>query len=79
MKIPRDLSGHDLVQVLCRRWGYRVIHQEGSHVVLETDEPTPHRLAVPAHPNLRIGTLSAILRSVANHKRVERNTIIASL
>jgi hypothetical protein len=30
MKIPRDLSGHDLVQALCRNWGYRIIHQEGS-------------------------------------------------
>jgi len=34
MKIPRDLSGRDLVQALCREWGYRITHQEGSHLVL---------------------------------------------
>ncbi|MDR3674928.1 MAG: type II toxin-antitoxin system HicA family toxin [Acidobacteriota bacterium] len=79
MKVPRDLSGQDLVQTLCRKWGYRVVHQEGSHVVLETDDPSHQRLAVPAHRYLRIGTLHAILRTVANHKRVERDAIIESL
>ncbi len=79
MKIPRDLSGQDLVQTLCRKWGYRVVHQEGSHVVLETDDPSQQRLAVPAHRYLRIGILNAILRTVANHKRVERDAIIESL
>jgi len=33
MKIPRDLSGNDLAKTLCRQWGYRVIHQEGSHII----------------------------------------------
>jgi predicted RNA binding protein YcfA (HicA-like mRNA interferase family) len=79
MKVPRDLSGQDIVQTLCRKWGYRVVHQEGSHVVLETDDPSHQRLAVPAHRYLRIGTLNAILRTVANHKRVERDAIIESL
>jgi predicted RNA binding protein YcfA (HicA-like mRNA interferase family) len=79
MKIPRDQSGHDLVETLCRKWGYRVVHQEGSHVVLETDDPSHQRLVVPAHRYLRVGTLNAILRAVANHKRVERDAIIESL
>jgi len=77
MKIPRHLSGHDLVQTLCR--GYRAVHQEGSHVVLETDEPSHQRLAVLARKYLRIGTLNAILRTVANHKCVQRDAIIESL
>lgn len=79
MKIPRDLSGHELVQALCRNWGYRITHQEGSHVVLETEEPSHQRLAVPTHKNLRIGTLNAILRAVAKHKRVGRQAILQSL
>jgi predicted RNA binding protein YcfA (HicA-like mRNA interferase family) len=79
MKIPRDLSGHDLVRALCRNWGYRVIHQEGSHLVLETQEPSHQRLAVPVHQHLRIGTLNAILRAVAKHKGVERKAILESL
>ena len=79
MKIPRDLSGDELVQTLCRTWNYRIIHQEGSHVVLETEEPSHQRLVVPAHKTLRIGTLVAIIRAVANHKEVERQVIVESL
>ena len=79
MKIPRDLSGDELVQALCRNWNYRIIHQEGSHVVLETEEPSHQRLVVPAHKTLRIGTLASIIRAVANHKKVERQVIIESL
>jgi hypothetical protein len=36
MKIPRDLSGEGLVHHLCKKWEYQVVHQQGSHVVLET-------------------------------------------
>ncbi len=79
MKIPRDLSGQDLVNLLCRDWDYRIVHQEGSHIVLETPSPSPHRLAVPAHKSLRVGTLSAILRAVARHKGVERQDLLKSL
>ena len=79
MKLPRDLSGQDLADLLCRNWYYRVIHQEGSHIILETDRPSHQRIAIPAHKHLRIGTLSAILRSVARHKGVERHELIKSL
>ena len=79
MKLPRDLSGTELVQALCRAWGYRVIHQVGSHIILETDLPTHHRLAVPAHRSLRVGTLNAVLRAVATHKSVARDEILQSL
>lgn len=79
MKIPRDLSGEDLVKVLCRSWGYCVIHQEGSHIVLQTAEPSHQRIVVPAHRQLRIGTLSTILRLVARHKGIEREAILRSL
>jgi len=79
MKLPRDLSGKDLSNLLCRNWNYRVIHQEGSHIVLETDLPSRHRIAIPADRFLRIGTLSAILRSVARHKGVDRQDLLKSL
>jgi predicted RNA binding protein YcfA (HicA-like mRNA interferase family) len=79
MKIPRDLSGQDLVRLLCRDWGYQIIHQVGSHVVLQTEEPSHQRIAIPAHKNLRLGTLSAILKAVAKHKCVDRQEILRSL
>jgi len=70
MKVPRDLSGAQLVKVLCRDWKYRVVHQEGSHIILETDTPTPQRLSVPNHNPLR---------AVSAHKGVERQQLLDAL
>ncbi len=79
MKIPRDLSGHELAAALCRHWGYEKVHQVGGHVILQTRNPTSHRIAVPTHKAMRIGTLHGILRSVANHKGVDRQAILDTL
>jgi len=79
MKVPRDLSGEQLIKVLCRDWGYCQVHQAGSHVIPETEMPGHHRLSVPNHNPLRVGTLNAIVRTVAAHKGVERQTLLDSL
>ena len=79
MKLPRDISGRHLVGVLVRRWGYRQVNQVGSHIILQTEVPQHHRLSVPDHTPLRIGTFNAILRAVAHAKGVTREDIIASL
>ena len=79
MKLPRDLSGDRLVQVLCRHYGYRQVHQEGSHIILQTESPAHHRLAVPNHNPLRLGTLNAILRAVAQVQQVGKEEILRHL
>jgi hypothetical protein len=79
MKIPRGISAAHLVDVLCRKWQHSKVHQFGSHIILETSEPTRHRIAIPDHRPLRIGTLSAILRAVAQHKGVKREAILSDL
>ncbi len=79
MKVPRDLSGAQLVKILCRDWDYRVIHQEGSHIILQTDAPSHQRLAVPNHNPVRVGTLNGIIRAVCQHKGVERHVLLDTL
>jgi predicted RNA binding protein YcfA (HicA-like mRNA interferase family) len=79
MKLPRDVSGERLAEALCRRWQYSRVHQSGSHIVLETEEPSHQRIAVPDHDALRIGTFNSILRAVSNHKGVTREAIVATL
>jgi len=79
MKLPRDLSGGALIKHLCRKWDYRVVHQVGSHVILQTDIPAHQRLPVPEHAALRVGTLNSILRLIANHKAVSKEDILAGL
>ena len=78
MKLPRDLSGRQVVQGLCRDWGYRVVNQQGSHIILQTEEPNHQRLTVPDHAVLRIGTLSSILRAVSQHKSADRDALLES-
>jgi predicted RNA binding protein YcfA (HicA-like mRNA interferase family) len=79
MRLPRDLKGEDLVKHLCRRWEYKQIHQVGSHIILQTQQPTPHRIAVPAHDPLRIGTLNGIVSSIAVHKNVPKEDILKEI
>jgi predicted RNA binding protein YcfA (HicA-like mRNA interferase family) len=79
VKIPRDLSGQQLADVLCKHWQYVQVHRVGSHIILETSAPSHHRIAVPAHHALRVGTLNSILRSVAQHKRATREAILETL
>jgi predicted RNA binding protein YcfA (HicA-like mRNA interferase family) len=79
MKVPRDLSGAQLAKVLCRDWDYRNVHQEGSHIILQTEMPGHQRLSVPNHNPLRIGTLNGTLRAVAAHKGVDRQALLDSL
>lgn len=79
MKLPRDLSGEDLIKHLCRHWGYQRVHQVGSHIILQTLRPPPHRVAVPAHVALRIGTLNSILSAVALHEGVTKEDILKGI
>lgn len=79
MKLPRDLSGATLIRLLVREFGYRRVNQVGSHVILETDTPRSHRVSVPDHSTLRIGTLNSILRAVASAQNVGREDILERL
>ncbi len=79
MKTPRDLSGRELADALCRHWAYREVHQTGSHIILQTDVPSQQRLPIPAHKNLRVGTLNAILKLVAVHKGKTREEVLGTI
>jgi len=48
-------------------------------VILQTDTPQHHRLAIPDHNPLRLGTLNAILNAVARAEGVEKGDIPAKL
>ena len=66
MKLPRDLTGQQLVKAL-ENLGYQVDRQTGSHIRLITQEKGEHHVTIPNHSPLKIGTLNAILKSIANH------------
>ena len=59
MKLPADLSGRELVEVLLRV-GFVVSGQRGSHIILRLGNPYA-RVVVPDHNTVRPGTLHQIL------------------
>lgn len=78
MRIPRDLSGADLVRRL-GRLGYAATRQTGSHIRLTSRSRGEHHVTVPNHDPLRIGTLAAILDSVAAHHGTTREELLKRL
>ena len=78
MKLPRDLGGEELA-VLLRRYGYQVTRQTGSHLRLTTLKGGEHHVTIPRHKPLRVGTLSVILKDVAQHLGMEREMLVRSL
>ncbi|HWG38818.1 MAG TPA: type II toxin-antitoxin system HicA family toxin [Terriglobales bacterium] len=65
MRLPRDLSGRELAARL-NRYGYQISRQSGSHLRLTAElAEGQHHLTIPAHAELRVGTLHAILGEVA--------------
>ena len=74
MRLPRDLSGTDLAHAL-KVCGYVVTRQSGSHLRLTTQQQGEHHVTIPAHANLRVGTLSAILGEVARHMGIDRGDL----
>ncbi|MBW4498154.1 MAG: type II toxin-antitoxin system HicA family toxin [Scytonema hyalinum WJT4-NPBG1] len=78
MKLPRDLSSEDLVKALAR-FEYLVDRQTGSHIRLTTQKNGEHHVTIPAHDPLKVGTLNAILRDIAEHFGLSRDELIAEL
>ena len=78
MKLPRDLTGAELAKAL-GKVGYRVTRQTGSHLRLTADAPTQHHVTIPAHDALKLGTLAAILGQVAEHLKMDRDTLMQRL
>jgi predicted RNA binding protein YcfA (HicA-like mRNA interferase family) len=78
MKIPRDINGIRLA-LLLSKYGYQIIRQTGSHIRLTTNNFGEHHITIPAHNPIKIGTLSAILKDIANHLNISKEQLINSL
>ena len=58
-KLPRDLSGRNVINAL-QRAGFVVRRQRGSHVVMRRSDPYA-QVTVPDHRRIDTGTLDVIL------------------
>jgi len=57
-KLP-VISGYELIKILTKRFGFRILRQKGSHVTLTNDISF---ITIPLHEELDKGTLNAILK-----------------
>jgi predicted RNA binding protein YcfA (HicA-like mRNA interferase family) len=78
MKLPRDVSGDALAKAL-KALGYQVTRQTGSHLRLTTNEGGEHRVTIPRHDPLRIGTFANILDDVAAHFAISRDELLTRI
>lgn len=78
MKIPRDLSGNDLIKFL-KPYGYELTRQTGSHIRLTTTKNGQHHITIPNHDPLKIGTLSAILTDIAGHFNKSKDDLMKEI
>ena len=78
MKIPRDLSGVELIKYL-KPYGYEVSRQSGSHIRITTELKGQHHVTIPNHDPLKIGALSAILTDIAAHFDKSRDQLLQEL
>lgn len=65
MKVPRNISGNDLISYLVSI-GFQKVRQTGSHVRLElVVHGELFGITVPLHDPLKVGTSSNIIKDVA--------------
>ncbi|NCW27783.1 MAG: type II toxin-antitoxin system HicA family toxin [Verrucomicrobia bacterium] len=78
-KIPRNVSGSDLVVAL-KVLGYQTVRQAGSHLRLTTQQNGTHHVTVPAHRPIKTGTLlGGILKPVAAHHKISVDELLQKL
>jgi len=78
-KIPRDLSGDELSKFL-RKYDYEVVRQTGSHIrLISVYKKTEHKITIPNHNPIKIGTLNNILNDVAEYLKIPKQVLISQL
>jgi predicted RNA binding protein YcfA (HicA-like mRNA interferase family) len=79
MKIPRDITGQELLKLLRKHYGYEKIRQVGSHIRATTQQNGVHPITVPDHDPIKIGTLNSIISEVADHFGLSKNEVLSQL
>jgi predicted RNA binding protein YcfA (HicA-like mRNA interferase family) len=78
VKLPRDVSGLELVKAL-RRLGYEATRQRGSHIRVTTLRGGKHHEVIPHHDPIKPGLLSSILKSIAAHHALSVEALLREL
>jgi predicted RNA binding protein YcfA (HicA-like mRNA interferase family) len=78
MKLPREVSGKDLVRAL-ESIGYERLRSKGSHVTLVSQQSGEHHITVPLHNPLKLGMFAGIIGDVARHRKISKEELVKLL
>lgn len=79
-KIPRDISGQDLIKKLKKQYNFSVTRQTRSHIRLtSTYTGKEYHITIPAHNPIKIGTFNNILTDLAGYLSLEKKDVIDAL
>ncbi len=62
MSLLKKISRKDCIKILCNKFGFIIIRQTGSHIILKKENGEKIGTVVPNHREIKIGTLKGILR-----------------
>lgn len=78
-KIPRDMGADKLIKLL-KTFGYEKTRQNGSHIRIQCEKnDTIHKITIPNHNPIKIGTLSNILENIAAYQKLSKEQLIQKL
>ncbi len=79
VKIPRDISGKELLKLL-NKYDYKITRRTGSHIRLtSTYKGIEHKITIPDHQTIKIGTINNILSDVADYLKLSKKEIVEEL
>ncbi len=78
-KIPRNISGKELAKIL-GVYEYKIVRQRGSHIRLVSNlKEIEHKITIPDHSPIKIGTLNNILNDIAGYLAVSKQDLLKGL
>ena len=78
-KMPRDLSGRELARLL-DKFGYKIVRETGSHIrLVSTYKETEHKITIPDHQSIKIGTLNSILHDISEYLKISKQELTQEL
>jgi len=79
-KLPRNLSGRKLAQLIKKVYGYEITRETGSHIrLVSAYKGSQHHLTIPDHMELRIGTLNNILNDIGSYLEITKDVLAERL